>query len=117
MAHSSNRQRIARAADEARATEIEKAAKKASKSSAASPSTGSAAKSPAAKSAAPKAAGTKRVVKPVRVKIVWEVCSSTGTVVATFAYPDKAAAEAKAALLTNSTGRNHSLRGTKVPME
>ena len=97
MAHSSNRERIARAAEEARLTEIEKAAKKASK--------------PAARPA------PKRVVKPVRVKIVWEVCSTAGAVVATFAYPDKAAAEAKVAALAKSTGRPHGLRATKVPME
>jgi hypothetical protein len=97
MAHSSNRERIARAAEEARLTEVEKAAKKASK--------------PAARPT------SKRVVKPVRVKIVWEVCSTAGAVVATFAYPDKAAAEAKVAALAKSTGRPHGLRGTKVPME
>ena len=65
----------------------------------------------------PARASSKRSAKPVRVKIVWEVWSTTGTVVAVFPYPDKAAAEAKAAALTASTGRNHGLRGTKVPME
>jgi hypothetical protein len=97
MGHSSNRERIARAAEEARLAEIEKAAKKASK--------------PATRPT------SKRVVKPVRVKIVWEVCSTAGAVIATFAYPDKAAAEAKVAALAKSTGRPHGLRGTKVPME
>lgn len=97
MAKSSNRDRIARAAEEARLTQLEKAAKAATRKS-----TGPAAK---------------RVVKPVRVKIVWEVCTATGTVAAVFAYPDKAAAEAKASALTKSTGRTHGLRGTKVPME
>lgn len=97
MGNSSNRERIARAAEEARLTEIEKAAKKASKK--------------------PSRASTKRIAKPVRVKIVWEVWTATGTVVAVFAYPDKAAAEAKVAALTRSTGRTHGIRGTKVPME
>jgi hypothetical protein len=101
MAHSSNRERIARAAEEARLTEIEKAAKKAAKK---------AVKKPAG-------SGSKRVAKPVRVKIVWEVCTPTGVVLATFAYQDKAEAEAKVAALTKSTGRTHALRGTKVPME
>jgi len=97
MGKSSNRERIARAAEEARLTAVEKAAKKAEKK--------------------PARASAKRSAKPVRVKIVWEVWSQTGTVVAVFPYPDKAAAEAKAAALTSSTGRTHGLRGTKVPME
>ncbi len=93
----SNRERIARAAEEARLTALEKAAKK----------------------AAPKVPGTrpKRVAKPIRVKIVWEICSSTGAVVKTFAYPDKAEAELETAALSKSTGRAHALRATKVPME
>src|SRR5437773_11001937 len=97
MAHSSNRERIARAAEEARLTELEKAAKKTTKK--------------------PSGSGSKRIVKPVRVKIVWEVCTPTGAVLATFAYQDKAEAEAKVSALTKSTGRTHALRGTKVPME
>jgi len=56
-------------------------------------------------------------MKPARVKIVWEVCSGTGTTVKTFPYPDKAAAEAKTKALTRSTGRAHMLRAAKVPME
>ena len=79
-------------------------------------------KKPAAKKAAKKAtkkpaSASKRVVKPVRVKIVWEVCSPTGSVAAVFAYPDRVAAEAKVMALTKSTGRTHGIRGTKVPME
>ena len=53
----------------------------------------------------------------VRVKVVWEVCSGAGTVVKTFPYPEKAAAEAKIKALTISTRRVHMLRATKVPME
>ena len=97
MGHSSNRERIARAAEEARLTAIEKTAKKASKAS-----------------IGPR---SKRIVKPARVKMMWEVCTPTGTVTAVFAYPDKAAAEAKVAALTKSAGRAHWLRGTQVPME
>lgn len=93
----SNRERIARAAEEARLTQLEKAAKKAAK-----PST---------------TRGSKRVVKPTRVKIVWEVNSGGGKALKTFAYPDKAAAEAEVAALTKSTGRAHSLREARVPME
>ncbi len=96
----SNRDRIARAAEEARLGEVEKAEK-------------------AAKKAVKKPTGTrpKRTVKPVRMKVVWEVCSATGATVKTFAYPDKATAEAETAALTQSTGRTHILRATKVPME
>lgn len=105
MAHSSNRDRIARAAEEARLTAVEKAAKKASK--------------PAKVPGAPKApgSGAKRVAKSTRVKMMWEVCTPTGTVAAVFAYQDKPAAEAKLAALTKSAGRTHWLRGTQVPME
>ena len=53
----------------------------------------------------------------VRMKVVWEVCSGTGTVVKTFPYPEKAAAEAKIKALTISTRRAHMLRAAKVPME
>jgi hypothetical protein len=94
MAHSSNRDRIARAAEEARLTALEKTAKKPAK----------------------KPTAAKRVAAPVRMKIVWEACSAAGAVLGTFAYPDKLAAEAKVALLTRSTGRTHVLRETKVPM-
>ncbi len=110
MAHSSNRDRIARAAEEARLTALEKAAKKVTGKSVV-------AKAVSAKSAAGKTTtGTKRVAAPVRMKIVWEACSAAGAVLGTFAYPDKVAAEAKVALLTRSTGRTHVLRETKVPM-
>ncbi len=93
----SNRDRIARAAEEARLTAVEKAATKAAK-------------------AAP---GTRprRAAQPVRIKVVWEVATENGRTVETFAYPDKAAAEAKAGALTASTGRPHAVRAAKVPME
>jgi len=55
--------------------------------------------------------------KTVRVKVVWEVCSGAGKILKTFSYPDKAAAEAQTKALTWSTGRAHTLRATKVPME
>jgi len=93
----SNRERIARAAEEARLTELEKAAKKSAKAT-----TGSA---------------TKRAPKVVRMKIVWEVSSGGGKALKTFAYADKAAAEAEMAALTKSTGRAHSFRAAKVPMD
>jgi hypothetical protein len=93
----SNRERIARAAEEARLTEVERTAKKEAK--------------------ATKVGRSRPAPKAVRMKIVWEVCSSTGAVVKTFSYPEKAAAESAIEALTKSTGRTHLLRATKVPME
>jgi len=97
MRHMSNRDRIARAAEEARLEEAEKAAKKAAKATS----------SPRSRPAA----------KAVRMKIVWEVCSPSGTAVKTFPYPDKAEAESALEKLSKSTGRLHVLRAAKVPME
>jgi alkaline phosphatase len=97
MTHMSNRDRIARAAEEAKAAATEKAAKKATK------------KSPASR--------PDRAAKSVRMKVVWEVRNHTGKAVKTFAYPDKALAEAAVDALTKSTGHTHVLRDAKVPME
>jgi hypothetical protein len=95
MAHSSNRDRIARAAEEAELTAQEKAVKK-----------------PKAKTT-----GAKRAATPERVKRVWEVYGSTGIALASFGYADKEAAEQKAAAMSKSTGRPHKLRAARVPME
>ena len=88
-----NRGRIARAAEEARILEVEKPAQETTKSR------------------------SKSAVKAVRVKVVWEVCSGTGKILKTYPYPDKAAAEAQTKALTRSTGRAHTVRAAKVPME
>ena len=100
MAHMSNRERIARAAEEARLQEADKADKAAKKASKPAPRVRS-----------------KSAAKAVRMKIIWEVCNAAGTVVKTFAYPDKAAAESATLELTKSSGRAHVLRAGKVPME
>jgi hypothetical protein len=93
----SNKDRIARAAEEAQAAIAEKVAKKAAKEAA--------------------GAKAKRAAKaPARMKLVWEICIANGKVVKTFAYPDKAAAEAEVTRLAKSSG-THVLRSTKVPME
>ena len=97
MARMSNRDRIAHAAAEAKAAAEEKAAKKATKK--------------------PATTRAKRTAVPVRVKIVWDVISSTGAKIKTFAYPDKELAEAETESLSRSTGRQHVLRANKVPME
>lgn len=103
MAHMSNRERIARAAEEARLAKGEREAKKtASKDSVKAP-------------AAPR---PKRAPKaPQRMKVIWEVCNGNGKVIQTFAYPDKAAAEAATDTLSRSKASTHILRQTKVPME
>jgi hypothetical protein len=90
MGHMSNRERIARAAEEAEIAAKEKAAKKTTK---------------------------KRPATDARMKVVWQVCDGTGKVVETFAYPDKAKAEAAVETRTRSSGRSHILRPTKVPMD
>jgi hypothetical protein len=100
MNRMSNRDRIARAAEEARLAAQEKAEKAAGKAGKEAPKT-----------------RAKVPPKAPRVKIVWEVCNPNGKVLETFAYADKAQAEAETAALTKSTGRPHSLRPTKVPME
>jgi hypothetical protein len=97
MGRMSNRDRIARAAEEARITAEEKAAKKATKS--------------------PKAARVQRAPKSVRMKVVWEVRNPAGAAVKVFAYPNKAEAEAEADKLSRSSGRTHVLRESKVPMD
>ncbi|HEX6886329.1 MAG TPA: hypothetical protein VF530_23340 [Planctomycetota bacterium] len=100
MDRMSNRERIARAAEEARLAEAEKAEKAARKTGGEAPKR-----------------RAKALPKAPRVKIVWEVCNSNGKTLETYAYPDKAKAQAEAAALTKSTGRPHSLRASKVPME
>ncbi|MCE9592980.1 MAG: hypothetical protein K8S98_02200 [Planctomycetes bacterium] len=99
MARMSNRDRIARAAEEARVTAEEKTAKKATKV------------------AGPKKVRAKKVVVPQRMKVVWDVCSPTGASVKQFGYADKPAAEADALARTRSSGRSHVVRANKVPME
>ena len=95
----SNRERIARAAEEAELAAKEKAAKQASKQS------------------SKKKTGSKRPDPTARMKVIWEVCDGTGKVVKSFLYPDKAQAEAEVEARTKSTGRSHILRPTKVPMD
>lgn len=102
MARMSNRDRIARAAEEARLAEEEKVAKKVTKK--------------ATKKVAKKRSSKSRA-KEVRMKIIWVVCNSAGKPVKTFAYPDKEAAAAEVQRLSRSTGQPHELRTTKVPME
>jgi len=97
MERMSNRDRIARAAEEARLAAEEELAKKAARKAAKRPS--------------------KARPKEVRMKIVWVVYNASGKAVKTFAYPDKDAGTAEARRLSNSTGSLHELRPAKVPMD
>ena len=99
MNRMSNKDRIAHAAAEAQAKEKEKASAKEAK-----------------KEAKPKAR-TKKVVVAARMKVVWEVCGGSGVALKAFPYSEKAGADADAAARTNSTGKQHSVRASKVPME
>jgi hypothetical protein len=102
--HLSNRERIERMAAEA-------AAKAKSK-------TEKAPKSTADKPLAKPASATRRSSRgPQPMKIVWRVLSPTGHPVATFPYPARAEAEAKAAHLTQKSGGTHFVEPTKVPMD
>ena len=105
MGHMSNRERIARAAEEARLTASEKTEKPPKKVAKATAGIGST------------PTRSKRVVKPVRMKIIWEVCNGNGKVLETFTYPEKGAAQAATDALIRSTGSTHVLRPTKVPMD
>jgi len=96
----SNRDRIARMAEEADATAKEKPAPKEPKDP----------KAPKAKKgAAPRVAS--------RMKIVWAVCAVNGSIVKTFPYPEKANAEAEVARLTEEKQASHHLRAEKVPFD
>src|SRR5262249_11502445 len=92
MGHMSNRDRIARAAEEAEIAAQEKAAKK-------------------------KSGGSKGHKPDVRMKVIWEVCDPAGRAVRSFPYADKARAEAELQARTRSSGVTHILRPAKVPMD
>ncbi len=62
---------------------------------------------------------TERRPKPAptsRMRVVWAVCDIGGRTVATFDYPNKADAEAKAAELKSTGKGNHFVRSLKEPM-
>ena len=96
MGRMSNRDRIARAAEEAAVAAKEKAAKRVVKK--------------------PSSGGSKRAGANVRMKVIWEVCDGSGKAMKSFPYPEKERAEAETEARTRSTGRTHILRPTKVPM-
>src|SRR3954467_3781066 len=67
----------------------------------------------------PRAEPTERRPKPApaaRMRVVWAVCDIGGRTVATFDYPNKAAAEARAAELKARGKGDHFVRSLKEPM-
>ncbi len=67
----------------------------------------------------PRADPTERRPKPspaARMRVVWAVCDIGGRTVATFDYPEKAAAEARAAELKARGKGEHFVRSLKEPM-
>ena len=109
MGRMSNRDRIARAAEEARLAAVEKAEKAEAKKATKAKATKSAKKTTGTRSRATKSAA--------RMKVVWEVTAGYGKALMTFPYPEKAAAEAKVKELSKSSGVVHILREAKVPMD
>lgn len=103
--HASNRERMQRMALEAQLTAAEKAAKKAEQ---------------AALGGAPKKSTTrKKAATAARpgLKLIWKVVDPESREVATFPFPQKDAAEAKAAELHAEKGREHRVVGVKVPLD
>ena len=67
----------------------------------------------------PRAEPTERRPKPspsARLRVVWAVCDIGGRTVATFDYPNKSDAEAKAAELKARGKGDHFVRSIKEPM-
>ncbi len=95
------RERLERLALEAKITAREKAEEKVQK------------KKRASKKTTPK----KSAGDAGRMKMVWRVLDPASKVVATFAYPNQDDAKAKAAKLTEKSGKEYRVHGAKVPMD
>ncbi|MGH7163745.1 MAG: hypothetical protein ACREID_09695 [Planctomycetota bacterium] len=96
----SNRDRIARMAEERAARAREKDRKRESPADAPAP-----------------ARAPRKPKGAVRMKIVWTLCDPNGKVLKTYPYPEKAAAESDAAKLAASKGAEYRVKPHKVPME
>lgn len=75
------------------------------------------AKERAAPKPKPEKAGKAAAPPAGRMKIVWAVCAVNGSIVKTFPYPQKEAAEAEVKRLTEETQASHHLRAEKVPFD
>ena len=114
----SNRERIQRQAMEVAATEKEKDEEMATKKTAKKTTKKTAKK--AAKKTAKKKTSSSTTKKPAatakRLRIVWTVFDDRLKEVASFPYPEKDAADKKAAALTKKSGKDHVVRPNKVEM-
>jgi HJR/Mrr/RecB family endonuclease len=58
----------------------------------------------------------KAAPKQVRMKIVWKVLDENSREIASFPYPEEAKAQARAAELSEKTGKTHMVDRARVPM-
>ncbi|MEN6337202.1 MAG: hypothetical protein ABFE01_23335 [Phycisphaerales bacterium] len=64
-----------------------------------------------------KASGSKKAApKPKRMKLIWTVVDANFKEIASFLYPAKAEADARASELSEKTGKPHKVISVKVPM-
>jgi hypothetical protein len=59
----------------------------------------------------------KTAPKPKRMKFVWSVVDANSKEIASYPYPAKDEAEARAAELSEKTGKTHTVNCVRVPME
>mgnify|MGYP000868178192 FL=1 len=65
-----------------------------------------------------KASGSRKTApKPKRMKLVWKVVDANSKEIASFPYPAKDEAEARASALSEKTGKTHRVDSVRVPME
>jgi hypothetical protein len=65
-----------------------------------------------------KASGSRKTApKQKRMKFVWSVVDQNSKEIASFPYPAKGEAEARAAELSKKTGKAHTVNCVRVPME
>lgn len=65
-----------------------------------------------------KASGSKKTApKQKRMKFVWKVVDANSKEIASFPYPAKDEAEARASELSEKTGKAHTVNAVRVPME
>ncbi len=58
----------------------------------------------------------KTAPKPKRMKFIWSVVDANSKEIASFPYPAKGEAEARAAELSEKTGKAHTVNCVRVPM-
>jgi len=64
-----------------------------------------------------KASGSKKAApKEKRMKLIWTVVDANSKEIASFPYPAKGEAEARASELSEKTGKTHRVDSVKVPM-